>query len=177
LIIIILISALSACTGKGGNDIKRDEEIQCGGTVERSFDAPKVINSKDLTSMEAEFFYITDDENYDYDCLRIKLERNEKNELILSEEYSYGTSIKVGEEVLGGAQEIIEKFNLSALNGTDKHTSALPPPYSPMFFKAEYSSGERIYFYVDGNPEELWCNGFAEYFLNVFEEYGETLTE
>lgn len=124
--------------------------------------------------METEFFYTKESENYDYGCLRIKIERNEKNELILSEEYSNNVSINVGEEVLSGAQELIDKFKLSALNGTDKYTSALPPPYSPMFFKAEYASGEKIYFYVDGNPEELWCNGLAEYFLNVFEEYGET---
>lgn len=167
--IIILIFALNACSHNGENTVETDS-----GTVDKSFDAQKVIESKDLTALETEFFYTKKNGNHDYACLRFKLERDEKNELILSEEYSYGVSIKVGDEVLSGAQEIIDKYELSKLNGTDKCTPELSAPYSPMFFKADYASGDRIYFNVDGNPEELWCNEFAEYFLNIFEKYGET---
>lgn len=174
-LIVFIVFALSACTDNGGDNMNNDPDIMCGGTVDRSYDAPKVIESKELTSIETEFFY---GENYinagGCDCLRIKLERNEKNELFLSESYRYGVSTKVGDEVLVGARELIDKLKLAELNGTDKYTSGLPQPYSPVFFKAEYASGEKIYFCMDGNPQENWCNELAEYFLNVFAEYGET---
>lgn len=154
--------------------MKTNPDILCGGRVDRGFDAPKVIQSKDLTALDTEFFYTEKYGDRGYACLRIKLERDEKNELILSEENRYNVSTEVGNEVLSGTQELIDKFKLSGLNGTDEYTSGLPYPYSPMYFKARYASGESIYFYVDGNPQEPWCNELAEYFLNVFEEYGET---
>ncbi|MGI6671310.1 MAG: hypothetical protein ACOX58_07045 [Christensenellales bacterium] len=169
--IILIAFALSACTDNGGNNITPD--VEPGGKVDRSVDASKVIESKDLTSMEAEFFYAGKDINRsDSERLRFKLERNENSELILSEAYRYGISTKVGDEVLSGAQKLIEKFKLSELSETD--IPELPESHSSMFFKAEYASGESIYFKVDGNPKTSWCNELAEYFLSVFEEYGET---
>ena len=112
--------------------MKTDPDILCGGRVDRGFDAPKVIQSKDLTALDTEFFYTEKYGDRGYACLRIKLERDEKNELILSEENRYNVSTKVGNEVLSGAQELIDKFKLSGLNGTDEYTSGLPYPYSPI---------------------------------------------
>lgn len=144
-----------------------------GGIVDMSYDAPKVIESKDLTSLETELFYAGKYLNGGgYDCLRIKLERNEMDELILSETYSYNVTIKVRDEVLSGVQELIDKLELVKLNGTIRFTSALPPPNSPMYFRAGYASGESIYFKVDGNTQTPWSNELVEYILNVFAEYG-----
>ncbi len=175
LAVIFLVLALNACTKKGGHNMGTDPNIGTGGTVDRSFDAPKEIKSKDLTAMDSEFFYTIQYKPFDCARMHIKLVRNEKNELILSEEDCYNVSVKVGDEVLKGAQELIEKFELSKLNGTDKYTSGLPEPYSlPMYFKAEYESGESIYFSMNSRPNSSWCNELAYYFLDVFEEYGET---
>lgn len=175
LALLILISALGACRNSGGdNNMETDPDIMCGGVVDRSYDAPKVIESKDLTAIDTEFFYTENYGNRHDALLKIKLARNEKGELILSEENRYNVSAKVGDEVLSGAQELIDKFKLSELNGTDRYRSGLPNPYSPIYFKAEYASGESIYFCVNGNAEEAWCNELAAYFLDVFEAYGET---
>ncbi len=169
--IILIAFVLSACTDNRGNNINPTPDVESGGKTDSSVDAPKAVESKDLTSMETEFFYAGKDINRsDGDRLRIKLERNEHNELILSEAYRYGVSTKVGDEVLSGAQKLIDKFKLSELN----ETAELPESHSSMFFKAEYASGESIYFKVDDNPKTPWCNELAEYFLSVFEEYGET---
>lgn len=171
---VILTSALSACTYNGGDSMNTNEQVVCGGTIDNSFDAPKVIQSKDLSSINTDFFYTEKYGKHDYAYLHIKLERNEKNELILSEENRYKVSIKVDNEVLKGSQELIEKLELSSLNGTDQYTSGLPIPYSPVHFSAKYANGESLYFCMNGNPEALWCNEIAEYFLDVFEQYGET---
>lgn len=172
--VIILILLLNACDNKGGKTMTTDPDIMCGGTVDRSFDAPKVIKSKDLTAIDTQFFYKEKYGNRNYIRMHIKLEKNEQNQLVLSEKGFFDVSVKVGNEVLDGAQKLIEKLSLSKFNGEDKYTSGLPDPYSPVYFKAEYASGESIYFYVDGNPEELWCNELGDYFIDTFEKYGET---
>lgn len=92
----------------------------------------------------------------------------------MSEEKGYGVSVKVNDKVLVGVQSLITALELSALNGTVKTTAGLSNPYSPIYLKAEYAGGERIYFCVNGNPQLPWCSELAEYVLQVFEEYGET---
>lgn len=170
LIVIILILVRKAYINHG----KPKPDVVCGGIVDSSFDAPKVITSKDLTAIDTEFFYTEADENRQYACLHITLRQNEKKELILSEEKRYGVNVKVSDAVLIGVQSLIDTFKLSALNGTVKYTAGLPAPHTPIYLKAEYASGESIYFCVKGNPQELWCNELAEYVLRVFKEYGET---
>lgn len=173
-ILVTAILLLALGTYDNGSKAMIVKEPVCGGTIDNSFPAPKVIISKDLVSINTYFAYKERYDPFDYGHLDIRLERNENNELILSENNRYHVSVKVGEEVLGTAQTLITKLELARLNGTDRHTAGLPPPHFPVHFKAKYASGERIYFSVDGDPEAAWSNELAEYFLDVFADYGET---
>lgn len=169
---IFLIETLNGCDFYGG-DVMKNDQVVCGGIVDKSYDAPKFIQSKNLSSVDTEFVYTEKFGIHDHARLNITLRRNEQNELILSEQSRYKVSVKVDDDVLTGVQKIIEKFNLAELNGKYRYTSGLPFQYMPIYFKAEYADGEKIYFFINGNPDELWCNELAEYFLNTFAKYGE----
>ena len=143
-----------------------------GGVIDHSDpNAPKEIKSKELVSLETGFFHYEKDPaegGYKY-SFSLKTEEGKLN---LSEDTRYHISCEVEAEVLDKAEEIIEQFNLVKWNGENRYTSALPEEYSPYYLSAEYASGEKLYFYLDGDPEAEWSGAFLKYFREVLAANG-----
>ena len=168
IIAMALLVPLAACTNlsertKNGRGSERtDSKLETGGKVDNSYNAPTEIQSKQLTAMETEFWYIPENGKSEGMRLHLKLERNKDKELILSETNFYRLNVKVGDDVPQKIQKVIDSYELVKLNGTDVYTAGLAPQYEPMYFRAEYASGEKLYFRMDGNPEAAWCKELAE---------------
>lgn len=43
-----------------------------------------------------------------------------------------------------------------SLNGIDKQTYGLPEKWAPYWVKAEYATGEKLYFFMDGDQDAAW---------------------
>ena len=95
LTVLILAAAVGSCTYKGEDHMTDDDKIECGGIVDNSFSAPKKIESKDLTALDTEFFYTERYGNREDVLLNIKIERDEDNDLILSEDRYYDVRLKL----------------------------------------------------------------------------------
>ncbi len=129
--------------------------------------ASKEIESKELVSMETGFFrYETDpaEGGYRYSFSLKPIE----GKLTLTENKRYQISCEVEDAVLNKVEEILEQYDLAKWNGMNRYTSGLPEEYSPYYLSAEYASGERIYFYLDGDPEAEWSGALLKFFREVF---------
>ena len=141
------------------------EEVPlCGGVTDRTdHSAPKVIGSKQISSIAASF-WIQDEEG-----------RGTRWKLSAKKDSSGGVSVSVegaGKEeaqaesaFLDAVQEVIDRFELAKLNGIDRVTAGLPPAYSPTSLSVDYASGERLYFQMNGKPEAEWPRALLEIFL------------
>ena len=151
-----------------GCEKKPNDDPVSGGIIDHSDpSASKVIESKNLVSLETGFFcYETDpaEGGYRYSFSLKKID----GKPTLSENKRYQISCEVEEAVLGKVEEIIEQYNLAEWNGRNRYTSGLPEEYAPYYLSAEYASGERLYFYLDGDPEAEWSNALLKFFREVF---------
>ena len=141
-----------------------EEAPICGGVTDRTdHSAPKVIESKQISSIFASF-WIQDEEG-----------RGTRWKLSAKKDSSGGVSVSVEGAVkeeaqaesafLDAVQEVIERFELAKLNGIDRVTAGLPPAYSPTRLSVDYASGERLYFQMNGRPEAEWPQALLEIFL------------
>lgn len=155
----------------GGCHKKPNDPIS-GGIIDQSdSNAPKEIKSKDLVSLETGFFrYETDpaEGGYRYEFAL----KEEDGKVALSENKRYQISCEVDKEVLQKAQEIIEQFDLVKWNGQSRTTSGLPDEFAPYYLYAEYASGEKLGFYLDGYPDADWTKSFFKYFREVLAANG-----
>ena len=141
------------------------EEAPLGGGVTDRTDhsAPKVIESKEITALSASF-WIQDEEG-----------RGARWTLSAKKDSSGGVSVSVGRAVqeqaqadaafLDAVQKMIDRFELTKLNGIDRVTAGLPPAYSPTRLSVDYASGEFLYFQMNGRPEAEWARALLELFL------------
>ena len=150
---------LSACWHK-------EEAPICGGVTDRTdHSAPKVIESKQISSIAASF-WIQDEEG-----------RGTRWKLSAKKDGSGGVSVSVEGAVqeqaqadsafLDAVQKIIDRFELAKLNGIDRVTAGLPPQFSPTRLSVDYASGERLYFQMNGDPGAEWPRALFELFLGA----------
>ena len=144
-----------------------------GGEVDHSDPtAPKEIKSKDLSSLEMDF-YLFDKLSTDWSGSGYHFSlKEEDGKVILSEDAAFQISCEVDKEVLEEARQIIDQYGLVSLNGRHSYTSGLPAEYQPCYLNAEYASGEKLSFSMDGNPQSEWANAFLKYFRRVFADHG-----
>jgi len=145
-----------------------DPEIISGGTTDNSDpDAPKVIESTEITAFSAAVFLAerwTEGENHWFD-FQVK---QDENGVLTAYENRSGIRCRADETLLRALQEVIEQNNLAAMNGIHEITAGLPPEYQPRRLKVDYVSGETLRCTVDNDPYEAWavqvCDVFAEWF-------------
>ena len=142
-----------------------EEAPICGGVTDRTdHSAPKVIESKEITALDASFWLEDDDAS-----------RSDRWELQAFKGSSGGVSVSVRGGVQGQAQaeasflaalqEVVDRFGLAKSNGIDRVTAGLPPPFSPVRLNVDYASGERLYFQMNGDPKAEWPQALLELFL------------
>ena len=167
-------SAQDISTGavSSAQDISTGEEPVTGGIVdETDFDAPKTIESEDLTDLTVSFYaygeYFSDDGGvYHYELHR------DDGRVTLAETDYYNVSAEVDGKVAEEAAALIRKYDLAASNGVNRVTAGLPPEYQPCSLTADYASGEVLSFRKDGDPEDEAMKAFRKLFNRAFTEAG-----
>ena len=149
------------------------DEMICGGTINNSnYDAPKEIKSKDIVKMTMDFFI------YNYWSFReggychFEIVKDEEGNIYLSDDFDGNNKISVSKEVLIEAQKVIDENGLVKLNGTSEYTSGLPPEYGPQSLTAEYESGEKLHFCINGEPYSKWATDFFKLFGKEYSKNG-----
>ena len=144
-----------------------------GGTVDRTDEnAPKVIESKDITDFYANFFLSnrwTAAENHFF-CFKVKADEN--GVLMASEEKS-GLSLPADAELMAALQEVIDENDMAACNGVYRITSGLPPEHQACNLNVVYASGETLNYTVNNNPTAKWAEDFYKVFADWFSAKGD----
>ena len=143
-----------------------------GGTVDNTDEnAPKVIESKDITDFYANFYLRdrwTASENHFF-VFQVKPDEN--GVLTASEEKS-GLSLPADGELLAALQEVIDRNDMAARNGVYRVTSGLPPEYQASNLKVVYASGEKLNCTVNNFPEADWAKDVYTVFADWFSARG-----
>ena len=176
-LILVPIVLLGSCIFSPEKDRDKDKgnHVTTGSTREEmpgglkdlsNPDAPKKIESKDITFFETDFVYA--DKPQEYGRYDFAAEKKDDGTVEVSWiDYKEESKAVVGPEFLISLQEIIDKHNLASNNGTYRVTSALPFPYEPCSFHCDYESGEKINFCKDGNPDSEWMGDIVDLFTAV----------
>lgn len=176
----IKLLAIVMCIGSmamiGGCSGKRNQNnyISGGITDNTDYDAPKVLESDDLVSFETEFYRNSD---YVYDKGRkyiFKMSKNDKGVYTISEGEGEALKCETDEEFAKKLQQIIRDNNLMEFNGVYRKTAGLAPEYGPYWAEASYSSSEKLYFYMNGDPDAKWTFEVLDLFANELGNHGIT---
>ena len=142
----------------------------CGGVTDRTDrTAPKVIKSKEITAFSTSF--LLRDETSPHEAIEhwsFTVKKDDSGRIAI--EAGNGTTVQADDALLAELQQVIDRFDLAALNGTDRLTAGLPPVFGPCRMSVDYASGERLYFQRNSRPEEGWPRAMLDIFLNAFEK-------
>ncbi len=156
------VNAGQVMNGMGGLN---DNLMAPGGRVEHSDPmAPKTIKSKDIVSLRVSVCYKNAiysgiDGWYDFE-----LYKNDAGTMMLKHGRLETTECEADKELLENAQAIIDKYELAKANGKESYTQGLSPEYQPYLLDVKYASGEKLYFYLQGNPYDGWSCAFVDLF-------------
>ncbi len=159
--------SLIACGGKPA-----EVPVSGGTTDNTNYGAKKEIASKNVVEFSTSFFIFDKYEAGNDGMFRASIKDNDKGEHVLTVSGVYDHELVVGDEVLAGVQDIIDKYNLVKKNGDGKVTAGLPPEYGPWELDVLYDSGEELYFYENGEPDGDWTGAFRDYFIKVMADAG-----
>ena len=172
MIMAVLVSLLTFL-GLGGcaSAIDRPE---CGGTTDKTdHNAPKKIESKDLTDYYAHFYLSGEWSPGRNDRFYTVEVRKDEQGVLTATVWTDSVkdacvSLPADEKLLTKLQSIIDERKLAAKNGVYRVTAGLPPEFQACHFNANYASGEKIEFTENNNPDAEWTREtyltFAEWF-------------
>ena len=147
-----------------------EETPLCGGVTDRTDrTAPKVIKSKEITAFSTSF--LLRDETSPHEAIEhwsFTVKKDDSGRIAI--EAGNGTTVQADDALLAELQQVIDRFDLAALNGTDRLIAGLPPVFGPCRMSVDYASGERLYFQRNSRPEEGWPRAMLDIFLNAFEK-------
>lgn len=130
-------------------------------------DAPKVIQSKEITEFYTSFYLNTRwtaEENHSFQ-FQVKPDGN--GAWTVTEPGSEITCA-ADETLLTELQDVIDRNELASKNGICEYTAGVAPAYGACILRVTYASGEILNFTVDNDPEAEWsamfCDVFAEWF-------------
>ena len=158
--------------GCGKKNIIKQTEVVSGGTRDDSdYDAPKTINSDELISFHTEFFRYGDS-IYDVDRRYIFTMTKSDEGIVITEGNAEELKCATDNTFVQKLIQIIKDYKLEELNGIDRQTYGLSPDYGPYWLEAEYASGEKLYFYMNGDPYAEWTWEVLDLFAREFGEHG-----
>lgn len=181
IICIGAVALLAGCRYKQGKSPEKSPEsseqllqdAETGGLTDKTNEnAPKEIKSDELIFFETEFFR-NGDYVYDKDRIyRFKMTKSEDGVYTITEGYDENLKCETDVSFAVRLQQIIREYDLVSLNGIDKQTAGLPPEYGPYWVNAEYASEEKLYFFMDGDPNEAWTGAILDLFAKEFGDHG-----
>ena len=140
----------------------------CGGVTDRTDrTAPKVIKSKEITAFSTSF--LLRDETSPHEAIEywsFTVKKDDSGRIAI--EAGNGATVQTDDALLAELQQVIDRFNLAALNGIDRVTAGLPPMFGPCRMSVDYASGERLHFQRNSRPEEGWPRAMRDIFINAF---------
>ena len=152
-----------------GFDASAETPLCFGVTDRTDRTAPKVIKSKEITAFSTSF--LLRDETSPHEAIEhwsFTVKKDDSGRIAI--EAGNGTTVQADDALLAELQQVIDRFDLAALNGTDRVTAGLPPVFGPCRMSVDYASGERLYFQRNSRPEEGWPRAMLDIFLNAFEK-------
>lgn len=174
IIVIICIGAAALLTGCKQKPIDPPtEDIITGGKKDNTDpDAPKEIRSDELISFETDFFRNSDFVYEKERGYRFKLKKTEGDVYVIAEGYDDVLKCETDGAFAAKLQQLLREYDLISLNGIDKQTYGLPEEYGPYWLSAEYASGEKLYFSMDGDPNAAWTSAVLDLFAKEFGAHG-----
>lgn len=147
-------------------------KTDAGGRIDQTdHDAPKVIQSKEITEFYASFFlaaHETADGKHDF-LFRIETE----DDILTASEEASGLSRPADETLLTALQEVIDEQALVSQNGVYNVTAGLAPGHQKCELHVTYASGETLRFTVNNDPRAAWAEGIYDAFAQWFSEQGD----
>ena len=145
-----------------------------GKTVHTDFDAPKVIESRELLFFSAKFYLFSEYDSRIGGSYWFEVKADESGKLLLTEKYSFrDLSCEVSAEIFEELQKIIEKYDLVKMNGIEEYTNGLVAEFQPSFLSADYVSGENLYFCTNNDPHAYWSRDVLNLFGKEFAKNGD----
>lgn len=164
----LLMGGLPACR----NTPPADPAVISGGTTtHQDPDAPKVIESKELTEFSASMVLDNRWRGDEERSFAFSVEPDEQGILTASEGHT-GISRPADKDLLDALAEVIAQNNLAAQNGLYDVTAGLPYEFEPFPFRAVYASGEELNFTVNNNPAAAWAEEVYDVFAGWFAMHG-----
>ena len=170
---ISMLFGLGGCAGNNPPALN-PESIE-GGTVtnKTDYDAPKEIQSREITEFDTTFVsytrWKTDDRDHRF---HFTVKADADGTLIASEE-ELGVSRPADEALLSAVQEVIERNGLAAMNGVYRVTAGVDPDFGEGGMTVRYASGETLRFTDNNNPYALWSEELYDVFAAWFADRGE----
>ncbi|NLA95325.1 MAG: hypothetical protein GX838_00560 [Clostridiaceae bacterium] len=174
---VLLLALLSSCAGK---EVIKKEDMP-GGLRDRSWDAPKTIQSKEILRFECEFsFNERQEEGYFY--FIAGMEAGDQTALCRMIGYEGFTETLALEfeaplDALKELQALADQHDLPRYNGIDRHTNGLPYHYGSRLL-IDYTSGERVYAYDNssGFMDYRAVNAIHDFFRDLARQSGDLVS-
>ncbi len=152
---VLILALLSSCAGK---EVIKEEDMP-GGLRDRTWDAPKTIQSKEILRFECELsFNSIQEEGYSYAVFQMVRE----TDFALCRMTGYGNGIvpidlrlEAPLATLDDLQALVDQYDLPRYNGIDRQVNGLPEQLGSLLL-INYASGERVNAYDNSG-------GFLDY--------------
>ncbi|MBQ1467675.1 MAG: hypothetical protein IIZ27_04290 [Solobacterium sp.] len=149
----------------------KEQEYTTGGTTNKTDpDAPKVIQSKDITEFQASFFLANrwaGEEEHDF-----QFQIQEENGVLTASEKIMNIHAQADEQLLKDLQAVIDKYDLASMNGVYEVTAGLAPECQEREFNVVYASGETLRFTINNEPYARWAEDIYGVFADWFSSQG-----
>ena len=169
---LLCAAALFALCGFADGSLTEPEPIDGGTTYWEDPDAPKAIESREITGFYAAF-YLSErwnaEEIHDFE---FRVTRGEDGVLTASEAIS-GVCLPADEALLSALQRVIDAYGLASRNGVYDVTAGLPPEYQERTLRVDYASGECLRFTVNNDPYAEWAEEVYTVFADWFARQGD----
>jgi len=149
------------------------EPAEAGGGINQTdHDAPKEIESKELTSFETDFCLETRWNSEEGIFFDFAVKEDGSGDLTAAEKI-LGISCPADSSLMGGLQDIIERYDLASRNGIYETNFSLAPEYQKCSLTASYASGESLAFTDLNDPYAEWAEEVYDLFAAYFAEHGD----
>lgn len=176
---LALLAALALCgCGRAGKPASEpipepeSEPIDGGVTNKTDRNAPKTIESKDISDFYATFCLYGEWSKGNKTCFYTFEVKPDESGVLTASESTVGISAPADDELLQNLQQIIDEQELVKENGTYEVTAGLPPEFWPCTLTVNYKSGENLTFTYDNDPEAAWAREMYLAFANWFAKQG-----
>lgn len=187
---LLCAAAIFALAGCGGSQTTPAESTQTvrdtkstqsanedpisGGVIDRTDpDAPKYIESKEISDFHASFYLVGKDElgTKSRSCtFDVSLD---ENGILTASEKESGISHAADGTLLSTVQSVIDGYDLVQKNGYYRVTAGLAPECWECTMTVHYASGETLTFTENNDPWDSWTDQIYIVFATWFAENGD----